>query len=663
MFILLVICTVPVFNQIVNLSKLPRTSSNHPWVLAYDNKVMVVWREEGGYTGDDNNIYYTVFSGTSWSKPRAAYNTGEFSKNPHMDMGADGVIHLVWADGAGSNRDVFYGKYKNGAWQGSRAKVFSSPYNSNWQRIGIYQNNVLNVVWGSAMTGGISQHWRIRNTWKIDGFWNSTGKILSKNATWTGDWDLAMHPDIFCKGDKAYVVWHEGNHSTMSIKFSEKQGNGDWSYPIDITPTGKMYNWPGIVVDSSDNVHVICSKTGGNVWSTSRRSGTWSALKPINQSKHTRGFVTLDIDDKDVLHAVYQAGSYIYYNYGSTGGNWGQETKVSNGKEDMYPAVAADNNGFVHVVWCEADEGYNGDVYYSKLEAGYLADTNSPTASFTHTPQAGAPPLKVYFDAAGSSDSDGTIESYSWDFGDGFYGDGLKPTHTFTKRDVYTVTLTVVDNDGLSATAKGNVYVSDPPVAKFTITPPTGVAPVTINFDASTSYDPDGKIVKYRWDYGDNTFGNGEKTAHNYEAADDYTVTLEVFDNYGIGTTASKEVQILRVYPPLDVQYGFKVNRNLFSIEYYSDITWTQNPGNVQYGINIVAYKVYRREKGSQTFLDLASVSGDTFFSWDRRLEESDENRFEYRVTALDDLGNESYLDAQAAPAAVPRKQKIRKKE
>lgn len=662
-FVSLAVFTVSGYGEIVNLSNLPHTSSNHPWVLAYSNKVMVVWREEGGYSGGDKNTYYTVYSGGKWSKPKAAYSTGEMSKNPHIDIGPDGVIHLVWADGASSNREVYYGKFKNGAWQGSREKVFTSPYNSNWMRIGIYDNNVLNVVWASAMTAGISQHWRIRNTWKSGGSWNRNGKILSKNATWNGDWDLAMHPDIFCKGDRAYVVWHEGSHSTKSIKFSEKQGNGNWSNPIDVTPTGKMYSWPGIVVDSTDNVHVICSATGGKVWYTSRRSGTWSDIKPINQTRHQRGFVTLDIDDKDVLHAVYQSSSYIYYNYGSKGGNWAQETKVSNGEEDMYPCISADNNGYVHIVWCEADEGYDGDVYYSKLEAGYLADTNSPTAAFTHTPQAGKPPLNVSFDASTSSDSDGTIVSYTWDFGDGSFGSGVKTTHTYYQKEVYTVTLTVVDNDGLSGTAQGYVYVSDPPVAKFTMNPTIGVAPVTIKFDASASYDPDGTIVKYIWDFGDDSYGKDKYVSHKYDVAGDYIVTLEVIDNYGISTTTSKALKILRVHPPLNIQYEFKINRNLFSIEYFYEVTWDANPKNTQYGIHIASYRVYRRVKGSQTFIERANVGGDTFHFWDRRLEESDENRYEYTVTAIDNLGNESYLETQTTAITTPTKQDTAKKE
>jgi chitodextrinase len=329
----------------------------------------------------------------------------------------------------------------------------------------------------------------------------------------------------------------------------------------------------------------------------------------------------------------------------------------------MYPCIAADNNGYVHVVWCEADEGYDGDVLYSRLEAGYLTDTNSPVASFTHTPEAGKPPLKVSFDASTSSDSDGTIVGYSWDFGDGSIGNGKKTGHTYTRRGVYTVILTVVDNDGLSGTTQGYVHVSEPPIANFTMTPATGVAPVTIRFDASASYDPDGKIVKYIWDFGDETFGRDKKTSHQYDLAGDYTVTLEVIDDFGIAETAAKGLKILRVHPPLNIRYEFKINRNLFTVEYYYDVTWTENPQNIRNGIAVVAYRVYRRVKGEPTFIERINVSGDTLYFRDRRLEKTDENRFEYAVTALDDQGNESLLQVQGAPLPVMQKRKIMKKE
>ncbi|OPY18843.1 MAG: PKD domain protein [Methanomethylovorans sp. PtaU1.Bin093] len=58
----------------------------------------------------------------------------------------------------------------------------------------------------------------------------------------------------------------------------------------------------------------------------------------------------------------------------------------------------------------------------------------------------------ITFDASGSSDPDGTIISYEWDFGDGDTETVISPTHTYTETGVYTVNLTITDNDGESVT-------------------------------------------------------------------------------------------------------------------------------------------------------------------------------------------------------------------
>ncbi|MFC6878195.1 MULTISPECIES: LamG-like jellyroll fold domain-containing protein [Actinomadura] len=70
-----------------------------------------------------------------------------------------------------------------------------------------------------------------------------------------------------------------------------------------------------------------------------------------------------------------------------------------------------------------------------------------PNASFT----ASCERLACAFDASGSSDPDGTIASYAWDFGDGQTGTGAKPSHTYASAGERTVRLTVTDDDGATA--------------------------------------------------------------------------------------------------------------------------------------------------------------------------------------------------------------------
>jgi PKD repeat protein len=79
-----------------------------------------------------------------------------------------------------------------------------------------------------------------------------------------------------------------------------------------------------------------------------------------------------------------------------------------------------------------------------------------------------------------------------------------------------------------------------PPTAAFTVAPSDGPVVVgeTVTFNATMSYDPDGTIAKYQWAFGDGVEGTGETVTHIYSAADNYTVTLKVVDDNGIGRTA-----------------------------------------------------------------------------------------------------------------------------
>ena len=93
-----------------------------------------------------------------------------------------------------------------------------------------------------------------------------------------------------------------------------------------------------------------------------------------------------------------------------------------------------------------------------KSDGGGGATTNSPpTASFTYP----CTDLSCDFDGSGSSDSDGSVTSYDWDFGDENVGSGVTASHSYETVGTYTVTLTVTDNGGLPGSATESVTVSD----------------------------------------------------------------------------------------------------------------------------------------------------------------------------------------------------------
>ncbi|NIA10128.1 MAG: PKD domain-containing protein [Nitrospiraceae bacterium] len=88
----------------------------------------------------------------------------------------------------------------------------------------------------------------------------------------------------------------------------------------------------------------------------------------------------------------------------------------------------------------------------------------SPVASFTYSPSSGEAPLSVSFDASASSDSDGSITSYVWGFGDGESGAGITASHSYAVSGTYAIQLTVTDDDQSTHSTIRTMYVSPTPV-------------------------------------------------------------------------------------------------------------------------------------------------------------------------------------------------------
>ena len=114
------------------------------------------------------------------------------------------------------------------------------------------------------------------------------------------------------------------------------------------------------------------------------------------------------------------------------------------------------------------------------------------------------------------------------------------------------------------------------PIASFKYSP---VYPVVVNqtitFNASDSYDPDGTIEKYGWNFGDNTTATGEIVTHSYFSLGNYTVTLTVTDKEGATNTITEKITVLPV-PPMELTLTYKDFDELHEVCVY-DKKWCVN--------------------------------------------------------------------------------------
>jgi KaiC/GvpD/RAD55 family RecA-like ATPase/chitodextrinase len=215
-----------------------------------------------------------------------------------------------------------------------------------------------------------------------------------------------------------------------------------------------------------------------------------------------------------------------------------------------------------------------------------------PIASFEYEPINPVVGEVVTFNASTSTPDGGSLVEYRWNFGDNtsiIETDSIA-NHTYTKHGNYKVSLNVTDSEGLSSTTSKNVTVLAPPIALFTYSPNMPAANESITFDASTSYDPDGTVIDFSWNFGD---GNTTATSyriisHVYAENGNYSVTLTVVDNDGYSNTT---IRVISVNTHNIAILNVTVSNNEVNIGQVVNITVTvKNEGTAGESFNVTIF-------------------------------------------------------------------------
>lgn len=210
-------------------------------------------------------------------------------------------------------------------------------------------------------------------------------------------------------------------------------------------------------------------------------------------------------------------------------------------------------------------------------KAGYTASITLPNEAPDATFSISCTDLSCSVDAGASSDPDGNVVDWSWNFGDGHEASGQSASHTYDNNGSYTLRLVVTDDDGATDSFQRDVSVEKPaegPVASFSVS----CDELNCVLDAGSSTASESPAPSYDWSFGDGTTATGGAVQHQYTSDGVYTVTLKVTDGSGSSTT-TKTVNVQRDEPDeLVLVAAADLSKDLATVE----LNWTGAENGLQ---------------------------------------------------------------------------------
>ncbi len=520
---------------------------------------------------------------------------------PRIAFDANGDGHVVWMEEYGTNNgDIFYARLtkSTGTWS---APVNLSGRGRCWAQslmicaVAVDGLNRVHVAY--AENDGVRLRTLTAGSWsdaiQVYEGGNSDGTRVAADSS----------------GD-VYVAWYDQGRRVIH---SRARIGGNWEEVLTISNTSRGSKFCDIAVGSSEAWAVWVQKTaaGDRYETTWARRGKslnagWTSPAPLVSDPNSHQHPSIEVDSSGFPHVVYtpvysdenRTASYAYW----TGSGFSSARSLSEQTMLHWPSLAIRND----VLFCCWQNGAADNGSSISTTTGSRATWSAPISA----PSSNG---SVHADIAG--DSAGKIALVYNSFGDIYY----------------------------YSTGTAGAPANRAPVADFVFSPQTGIAPLTVTFDGSASYDPDqgGQIVRYDWQFGDGTTGSGRTVNHNFDRRGTYIIKLTVIDDKGASGSRTASLQVLGLFAPLNVAWATYVDRSLFQTRFVNEVVWEANPGNDAVAV-VVRYRIYRRDTQDEDggYSMIGEVDGATFKFVDQKVSEA--GRYLYAVSSLDSQGHES---------------------
>ncbi len=462
--------------------------------------IHVAWCDQ---SGDTHVIKYRYFNGSTWS---GIYTFGQVSIGENIEdlrlavdeAGNVFVVFMYWPDA----KCIFISKY------GDSITFEHFPEGGRLKHADVdADGNYVHIVWQYRPNGG--------DEYTI-GYQRRGNRLNSAWENWIDVRYSGTQRPRMCLDNTGvpHVVFFHNLGSTRKLWYKKRTGNEFGDLQVMSSPDKfETYHYCDISAVNPDNMLVTMqrggSEGGTNINYNWKKNGVWTGFSSFsksygpNPSKQSidlapgRFFAAIAFADRDervYLLLVEESGNPIggapsaSFIYSPQSGNVPLPvTFDASLSSDPGGSITAYNwnfgDGFTgtgrtisHTYTAEGEytvaltvtdnEGKTGTISHVVVA---VQPNLPPVAAFSFSPKSGIFPLTVLFDASASSDPDGIVAQYEWEFGNGDSGTGRVVTHTFTEEGANKIVLTVYDNDGDSASASGTVNV-------FGLLPPLNIA-------------------------------------------------------------------------------------------------------------------------------------------------------------------------------------------
>lgn len=366
--------------------------SMHPSVVTYSNSVYAIW-EDIKHDDDYWGIYFakSIDEGKTWCVLKRINDPTNDGHTPSIIADQNGIIHVAWSGApiAETDYSIYYKKSNDGGntWSNDTRLTYASG-ESFTPRMAIYEN-ILHIVWSDKRDGNFEIYYK---------------KSADKGDTWSEDIQLTVAsgssgaPTLAADPmGNIHIVWQDNRGGNYSVYYKTISNNGILSEDMWLVKSSDKtignYPNPVIAIDLYDNIYVTWAdytcETLANIFLKKSFNGgkTWGDAVMITEQPSTDSYMPSIIAcSNNVLYLFwkcsnfsyledgwYRTGNDLYYismpiadgiYEGSSNEKIVRLTHAVN-KTRMYPKVAIDQKGILHMVWFD-DRSNDKEIYYKR---------------------------------------------------------------------------------------------------------------------------------------------------------------------------------------------------------------------------------------------------------------------------------------------------------